>query len=177
MLSVAWQSNRNLATTLRPSAGKEAKRTRPHCCFCVPSLLQPETWSYVQVQWNASHAQSYVNSSLCGSVESGYDVAGGNGWGSTANDILIDPSSSSQQSTLSSGGVGGSSGNSDSLLVGAWRGAPDGAGLDRRGGYYTGLLDNLEVRRMAVGQALSGGNETEGLIEGSAALSSVGAGD
>lgn len=101
------------------------------------------------MQWNATHAQSYVNSSLCGSIESGYnDVLGGNGWGTTTNDTFVDPSSSSEP-TLSSGGVGGFSGNSDTFLVGAWRGAPDGAGVDRHGGYFTGLLDNLEVRGMA----------------------------
>lgn len=109
--------------------------------------LQPGAWSYVQVQWNASHAQSYVNSSLCGSVESGYNV-GGTGWGSGGMDnVTIDPT------------VGGSSGSADSLLVGAWRGAPDGVGADRLGGYYTGLLDNLEVRVLVRSKAfrLEGG--------------------
>lgn len=129
-------------------------------------LLQSDKWSYVQVQWNATHAQSYVNSSLCGSIESGYNVVGGsNGWGTTTDGTSVDPSSSSGQSTLSSGRVGGSSGNSDNFLVGAWRGAPDGAGVDRRGGYYTGLLDNLEVRRMAYDRYYHA--KTKGPVEGS----------
>ena len=89
------------------------------------------------MQWNASHAHVYANSSLCGTVETGYDAAGGSGWG-TASDRM-----SSSQSSWTSGGITDSGG---SLLVGAWRGAPDGTGADRRGGYYTGLLDNLEVR-------------------------------
>lgn len=33
----------------------------------------------------------------------------------------------------------------DSLLIGAWRGAPDGTGTDQRGGYYNGVVDNIEV--------------------------------
>lgn len=41
------------------------------------------------------------------------------------------------------GGEGQDSG--DSLLIGAWRGAPDGTGTDQRGGYYTGVVDNIEV--------------------------------
>lgn len=89
------------------------------------------------MQWNASHAHVYTNSSLCGTVETGYDTAGGGGWG-TASDSM-----SSSQSSPTSGGITDSGG---SLLVGAWRGSPDGTGADRRGGYYTGLLDNLEVR-------------------------------
>lgn len=99
----------------------------------------------MQVQWNTSHAQSYVNSSLCGSTESGFDVAGGTGWGGTNNGVTADVSLASFQSSQTSGGNGDSPWNSDSLLIGAWRGAPDGIGEDRLGGYYTGLLDNLEV--------------------------------
>lgn len=97
------------------------------------------------MQWDISHAQSYVNSLLCGSTDSGYDVAGGTGWGNTSMDISVDLSLASPQQNQTSGGTGDSSG-SDSLLVGAWRGAPDGVGVDRLGGYFTGLLDNLEVR-------------------------------
>lgn len=33
-----------------------------------------------------------------------------------------------------------------SSFVGAWRGAPDSVGANQLGGYFTGLLDNLEVR-------------------------------
>lgn len=98
------------------------------------------------MQWDASHAQSYVNSLLCGSTESGYDVAEGTGWGSASTDISVDLSLASFQSNQTSGEAGASSGSSDSLLVGAWRGAPDGTGEDQLGGYFTGLLDNLEVR-------------------------------
>lgn len=101
------------------------------------------------MQWNATYAQTYVNSSLCGSIDSGYNAAGRDGWGTTTNNTFVGSSSSSQQSALSSGGMGGSFGNSDTVLVGAWRGSPDGTGVDRRGGYYAGLLDNLEVGGMA----------------------------
>ena len=95
------------------------------------------------MQWNASHAESYVNSTLCGSTESGYEVAGYTGWGSMDNSGAVDLSSSSNQSLEE---VVDFLRNRDSLLVGAWRGAPDGVGVDQRGGYFTGLLDNLEVR-------------------------------
>lgn len=88
------------------------------------------------MQWNASHAHAYVNSSLCGSIETAYGVAGGTGW-DTGN---INPPSSS--STQRAGGETGS----ESLLIGAWRGAPDGSGANELGGYYKGLVDNLEVR-------------------------------
>lgn len=108
-------------------------------------VAQPNTWSYVQVQWDVSHAQSYVNSSLCGSTESGYDAAEGTGWGSASTDINLDLSVASSQSNQTSGEAGASSGSSDSLLIGAWRGAPDGTGEDWLGGYFMGLLDNLEV--------------------------------
>ena len=88
------------------------------------------------MQWNTSNAEVYANSSLCGTVETSYDGDGGTGWG-TASDSI-----SSSQSSPTSGGITDSG---SSLLVGAWRGAPDGIGTDRRGGYYRGLLDNLEV--------------------------------
>lgn len=98
------------------------------------------------MQWNTTHAQSYVNSGLCGSTESGYDVAGGTGWRSASTDVSADLSLASAQSNQTSGDTGLSPANSDSLIIGAWRGAPDGIGVDRLGGYFTGLLDNLEVR-------------------------------
>lgn len=89
------------------------------------------------MQWNTSHAHVYANSSLCGAVETSYDAAGDTRWGVSGDNM-----SSSQGSTVSDEATG----SGGSLLVGAWRGAPDSTGTDRRGGYYTGLLDNLEVR-------------------------------
>lgn len=112
----------------------------------VALFAQPNTWSYVQVQWNASHAESYVNSSLCGSTESGYGDTEGTGWGSAITDTDVDLSLASSQSNQASEENEDSSGRSDNLLVGAWRGAPDGIGVHRLGGYFMGLLDNLEVR-------------------------------
>ena len=73
------------------------------------------------VHWNSSLAQAYVNASLCGSVESGYGTADGNGWGIGESKFW------------------------GSLLVGAWRGAPDSSDSQQMGGFYSGLLDNLEV--------------------------------
>lgn len=71
--------------------------------------------------WNTSYAQAYINGSLCESVA-----------------ISDYPSNE-----MGMGGEGQDSG--DSLLIGAWRGAPDGTGTDQRGGYYTGVVDNIEV--------------------------------
>lgn len=90
-----------------------------------------------------------MNSSLCGIVESGYDAAGGVGWGSAGSDNGTDTLFSAHESSLSADGAQGSSTNHDSLLIGAWRGAPDGVGADRRGGYFTGFLDNFEVLGLA----------------------------
>lgn len=73
------------------------------------------------VGWNASHAHTYVNGSLCESANIA-DFANNGDSTETAGEVAR-----------------------DSLLIGAWRGAPDGAGTDQRGGYYSGLLDNLEV--------------------------------
>lgn len=75
------------------------------------------------MSWNSSHARAYVNSTLCGSTELADDVADGSGWGSV--DSNVEPGS---------------------MLIGAWRGAPDAVGSDQLGGYFTGLLDKLEVR-------------------------------
>ncbi len=94
------------------------------------------------MQWNSSYAQSYVNSTLCGSTESGYDVTSGTSWGSTDSSGAVDLSTSSSESSEE---AVTSVRNSDSLLVGAWRGAADGVGVDQLGGYFTGFLDNLEV--------------------------------
>lgn len=94
------------------------------------------------MQWDSSYAQSYVNSTLCASTESGYGVTSGTGWESTDSSGAVDQSSSSSQGSEE---VEDSVKISDSLLVGAWRGAADGVGVDQLGGYFTGLLDNLEV--------------------------------
>lgn len=77
------------------------------------------------VGWNASHAHTYMNNSLCGSAE-------------------IADFASNGESTGAAGELA-----RDSLLIGAWRGAPDGTGTDQRGGYYNGLIDNLEVSNSA----------------------------
>lgn len=87
-----------------------------------------------------------MNSSLCGSTESSYDVAEGTGWGSASANISVDVSQESFQSIETSAENEDLARGSDSLLIGAWRGAPDGLGVHRLGGYYPGLLDNLEVR-------------------------------
>lgn len=94
------------------------------------------------MQWNSSYAQSYVNSTICGSTASGYDITSGTGWGSMDSSDTVNLSSPSSQSFEE---AANSVRNSDSLLVGAWRGAADGVGVDQLGGYFTGLLDNLEV--------------------------------
>lgn len=109
--------------------------TREHgkTCACIPNgkspifscvrWNQPDTWSHVKVHWNATLVQTYVNSSLCGSVESGYGTSGDPGWGTGNNNVEL----------------------RDSLLVGAWRGVPDDPMNDGIDGFFTGLIDNLEV--------------------------------
>lgn len=75
------------------------------------------------MHWNASLVQAYVNSSLCGSVESGYGTSASAGWGTGNSNVEL----------------------RDSLLVGAWRGTPDDPMDDGIGGFFSGLIDNLEV--------------------------------
>lgn len=92
------------------------------------------------MQWNTSHSETYINSSLCGSVETGYDIVGSTGWGARGSD-------SSFQSEQEAGGVKDSR---TRFLVGAWQGAPDGTGTDKLGGYFKGLIDNFEVRGLRI---------------------------
>lgn len=75
-----------------------------------------------------------------------------------ADDVVMGDSSSLSGARTSTESVepgstneaGGVTDGGRSLLVGAWRGAPDGEGADQLGGYYNGLLDNLEVCFRAV---------------------------
>lgn len=97
------------------------------------------------MQWNASHAHAYINSSLCGSVEMADDVVVGDS--SSLSGARTSTESVSSESMDEAGGV---TDGGRSLLVGAWRGAPDGEGADQLGGYYNGLLDNLQVCFRAV---------------------------
>lgn len=99
-----------------------------------PFRAKTSVWSHISVGWNASHAHASVNSSLCGTTEL-YSVlledSGGVGEGSSSQGLGVSVEPRGKEGVM---------------LIGAWRGAPDGTGTDARGGYYNGQLDNLEVR-------------------------------
>lgn len=90
----------------------------------------------MRVQWNSSHAQAHVNSSTCGSVEIGVHPTSGSYWATAHSSYSSGQPTPRVPSVTESGEV---------LFVGAWKGAPDGDGVEGLGGYYHGLIDSLEV--------------------------------
>lgn len=98
-----------------------------------PRQLQPNAWSHVWAGWNTTHASVYVNATLCGTSK------------------IENPPSPGERSNLEPGEepetprawVRNES-EAGMLLIGAWRGSGDGS-KGAREGYYSGLLDNVEV--------------------------------
>lgn len=95
----------------------------------LADVLQVGDWSHLAVGWNATHATAQVNFTLCASLDAGAGVAGAGG-------------SSLHRSH-------------ETLVIGAWLGAPDAEEPEEYGGYYRGELDNIEVKTPPHGHVCS----------------------
>lgn len=86
--------------------------------------------------WNATHASTYVNASIFGITEI------------TEYFVVADSEGAKADETSATGlDVEGAClpGGMSKLLIGAWQVATDDIGTEARGGYYRGLMDNIEV--------------------------------